>query len=310
MVKIIKIVAAIILLISFFLPWFSTFYHSISGFQIVEDLTNDFLVMLDPTFYLFYLLYLIPVSAIFVIIFAKSRVWSAIAGVFVLVITVLAILAAEEVSYPIEEAAIGAWLTLASGLALLVTSFWKADQPSKSSGGWTLYKPVSQIPKTCPSCGAENKGSAKFCTTCGANIPSEDLVPCQACGAPNKKGAKFCTTCGKGLETMESNFIDCPSCGNKNKPGTKFCTSCGNNIQITKASTEQEDLTEKSAEQEELTVEKKEEPIQENIQTEVPEIEEIVEEKEETIPVEITCPSCQTVNKPDANFCKACGNPL
>src|SRR5690606_7191777 len=144
---------------------------------------------------LFYLLYLIPISAIFVIIFAKSRVWSGIAGVFVLVITVLAILASEEVSYSIEEASYGAWLTLGSGLVLLVTSFLKADQSAKNSGGWTLYKPVSQIPKTCPSCGAENKGSAKFCTTCGANIPSEDQVPCRACGFLNKKGAKFCTTC-------------------------------------------------------------------------------------------------------------------
>ena len=96
---------------------------------------------------------------------------------------------------------------------------------------------------------------------------------------------------------MESNVINCLSCGNTNKPGTKFCTSCGNNLQVAKESTE-------------LTEEKKEESIQVEIQTEVPEKVEIVEEKVETVPFEITCPSCQTVNKPDANFCKSCGNPL
>jgi class 3 adenylate cyclase/predicted ATPase len=44
---------------------------------------------------------------------------------------------------------------------------------------------------------------------------------CPSCGAPNEATRKFCGQCGRGLA------IACASCGTPNAPGTKFCGECG-----------------------------------------------------------------------------------
>jgi membrane protease subunit (stomatin/prohibitin family) len=48
----------------------------------------------------------------------------------------------------------------------------------------------------CPSCGAENPASAKFCNNCGAPLGK---VKCPNCGAENAPDAKFCNNCGAKL---------------------------------------------------------------------------------------------------------------
>src|SRR6516162_4183597 len=45
----------------------------------------------------------------------------------------------------------------------------------------------------CPSCMAENAATRRFCSECGASLPS----PCPACGFENEPTAKFCGGCGK-----------------------------------------------------------------------------------------------------------------
>src|SRR6187200_2557051 len=44
---------------------------------------------------------------------------------------------------------------------------------------------------------------------------------CPSCGAPNEATRKFCGQCGRGLA------IACAGCGTPNAPGTKFCGECG-----------------------------------------------------------------------------------
>lgn len=54
-------------------------------------------------------------------------------------------------------------------------------------------RPQAQEAQTyCPSCGAPNAKSAKFCTKCGTPL----LMKCPSCGALFRVGAKFCSQCG------------------------------------------------------------------------------------------------------------------
>jgi double zinc ribbon protein len=49
---------------------------------------------------------------------------------------------------------------------------------------------------TCPSCGHENPGGARFCNACGKTL--EGLCP--RCGKPNPAGSRFCNNCGGSLQ--------------------------------------------------------------------------------------------------------------
>ena len=53
---------------------------------------------------------------------------------------------------------------------------------------------------TCPSCGAPNEGTRKFCGECGRGL----AVACASCGTPNAPGTKFCGECGSGLALVDS----------------------------------------------------------------------------------------------------------
>ena len=48
---------------------------------------------------------------------------------------------------------------------------------------------------TCSSCGAENPGGARFCSSCGTPL----RVRCSKCGELNRPGSKFCNDCGSAL---------------------------------------------------------------------------------------------------------------
>ncbi|MFN8623052.1 MAG: AAA family ATPase [Chloroflexota bacterium] len=48
---------------------------------------------------------------------------------------------------------------------------------------------------TCPSCGAENGATARFCSECGTRLAQA----CPSCGAPHAPGARFCSECGTPL---------------------------------------------------------------------------------------------------------------
>ncbi len=49
----------------------------------------------------------------------------------------------------------------------------------------------------CPSCGAENAATRKFCRACGVGL----APACPACNAPNDPGDRFCGECGASLES-------------------------------------------------------------------------------------------------------------
>jgi len=53
---------------------------------------------------------------------------------------------------------------------------------------------------TCPACGKENPGAARFCMFCATRLSQS----CSACGADNPIGADFCLTCGASLAAADS----------------------------------------------------------------------------------------------------------
>ena len=50
---------------------------------------------------------------------------------------------------------------------------------------------------TCPKCGTENVGAARFCGECGIALGA--AVECADCGTANPVGQKFCNGCGRAL---------------------------------------------------------------------------------------------------------------
>ena len=47
----------------------------------------------------------------------------------------------------------------------------------------------------CPSCGANNPKTMKFCGECGTKLATEKVI-CSNCGAEIPAGMKFCGECG------------------------------------------------------------------------------------------------------------------
>ncbi len=81
----------------------------------------------------------------------------------------------------------------------------------------------------CPKCNTDNVDGAKFCASCGGQLPvkqEQTKVFCQKCGAENLSNSKFCCSCGGGLRTKpqdsasnseHANYDD--FCENKQRTG-------------------------------------------------------------------------------------------
>jgi len=82
----------------------------------------------------------------------------------------------------------------------------------------------------CPSCGAKNPTTVKFCGSCGASLAPVAKIVCPNCKAENPANLKFCGNCGKPLVQATGTEITCPKCNTKNPSGTKFCGNCGEKL--------------------------------------------------------------------------------
>lgn len=70
--------------------------------------------------------------------------------------------------------------------------FADAMKPSDNSNANAGAKPAGTV--TCSACGATVNKGAKFCSECGAKMPTEKF--CSECGAKLSASAKFCPECG------------------------------------------------------------------------------------------------------------------
>lgn len=94
------------------------------------------------------------------------------------------------------------------------------------SGGHSARRNVTlertdPLQTKCPSCGAMNPKSTKFCSGCGAKLAAS----CPSCGKDVEYGKKFCPYCGSPMVVDKTNA--CPSCGAAVPEGKKFCSECG-----------------------------------------------------------------------------------
>jgi membrane protease subunit (stomatin/prohibitin family) len=80
----------------------------------------------------------------------------------------------------------------------------------------------------CPTCGAKNPVTTKFCGNCGASLAPTPKIICPECKTENLATMKFCGNCGKPLAAPAA--ITCPKCQTKNSAGTKFCGNCGQKL--------------------------------------------------------------------------------
>jgi len=114
----------------------------------------------------------------------------------------------------------------------------------------------------CPSCGAQNDSTNRFCDQCGTRLTGAATSPavpvpvspdqptalaptCPACGTTVLPGERFCDNCGADLLTTPvappsvtpdqatliapsvAAQVFCPDCGDPALPGERFCDNCG-----------------------------------------------------------------------------------
>ncbi|ACL23680.1 zinc-ribbon domain-containing protein [Chloroflexus aggregans] len=108
----------------------------------------------------------------------------------------------------------------------------------------------------CPSCGAQNEPTNRFCDQCGTRLvnptpmtvspdqPTALAPSCPVCGATVLPGERFCDNCGADLLNTpaapsipsdqatliappDAPQLFCPSCGDPVLPGERFCDHCG-----------------------------------------------------------------------------------
>ncbi|SRR5579884_227636 len=97
----------------------------------------------------------------------------------------------------------------------------KEKEKALASAGAEVQSQFEQ----CPSCGSwvcrDNCWNAEMymCSACAAK---EQVAPCPHCGAEVKGTPKFCPECGKSVAPLT-----CASCGTTAEAGTKFCPECG-----------------------------------------------------------------------------------
>jgi|SRR5690606_21845728 len=88
---------------------------------------------------------------------------------------------------------------------------------------------MSEEIKSCPSCGADNWASARYCGRCGSEIA--ETVHCQRCGSEQAAELAFCTECGASLHQQgvvvpevakdAPTRVDRCACGGLMKPAYK-----------------------------------------------------------------------------------------
>jgi ribosomal protein L40E/osmotically-inducible protein OsmY len=174
----------------------------------------------------------------------------------------------------------------------------------------------------CEKCKANIPDVVKFCPKCGAKIEiakAQEIQTkkCPSCGAENPASAKFCKVDGynfqqagekpeeRPMETEKPpNVLLCPKCGTPHPLTSKYCRKDGASLQ--KASTPEQikspEVIEKEIRPEEIAEPKVEAPREVKEEKIKPEIEKIKDV--------ILCPKCGASNPLTAKFCRKDGTPL
>ena len=80
---------------------------------------------------------------------------------------------------------------------------------------------------TCPDCGKDIPGEARFCPACGHHIVV--MQQCGECGKNLPAHAQFCSRCGAASVQEEDNR-KCGHCGTDNLKDAVYCNQCGEKL--------------------------------------------------------------------------------
>ncbi len=137
--KIIEIVLAVIIIISFFLPWID-FWWYVSGLQAPLLLmewpaggpaggiaSSQLPIWSKIIVYLFFIVYLIPIFSSLIIIQGirkkKTIKWSLATGILIYLLLLYVIIAWPQIIF--HGLLFGAWISLIAGLLLIITAILK-----------------------------------------------------------------------------------------------------------------------------------------------------------------------------------------
>lgn len=127
----IRMVLAGVLLLSFFLPWFSVSSLlgnlNISGFKLVDYLTSELALFISSIGLIFYVLYLIPIFAVVTLVKKGDKKWSRITGIVTFLLAIFVALIAKDGAGLLFFLSFGGYLTLLSSLGLIITSFMEDE---------------------------------------------------------------------------------------------------------------------------------------------------------------------------------------
>ena len=181
----------------------------------------------------------------------------------------------------------------------------------------------NHINNYCPNCGAINAAEAAFCKECGSKL-TPVVVPVHKQQNHEQEDVEKVQTKLDGetnniqnelKETIaEQQDIVCRNCGTVNNREAAFCKGCGQKL-ATEMNQKASDITVvKPLPTPAPVIKAPPEPAQKE-ESEIikePETVEPVKQVQETMAQAVSkyCPSCGASNKPDAGFCKECGQKL
>lgn len=119
----------------------------------------------------------------------------------------------------------------------IVTGLFAVSKGVESMNTTIITENYGKI--VCPKCGKEMAYGNSRCSFCGTPLNTQTRI-CDACKTVNLITAKFCKSCGKELPapivTVRSgdklfNPVQCPNCNATLLEAAKFCKYCGQDVQ-------------------------------------------------------------------------------
>lgn len=181
----------------------------------------------------------------------------------------------------------------------------------------------------CPNCGETNAADAAFCKSCGSKLSPADVSVHKQQHSEQQVVEMVQPKPESGTKNVQAELKEaipeqqvnaCPNCGAINNQDAMFCKGCGKKLATEIAQQASAIADTKPFQTPAPASQVSPEPAQKSApeKTKEPEIIKATEKIEPVKPVQETikpsasmfCPSCGASNKPDAGFCKECGQKL
>lgn len=111
-------------------------------------------------------------------------------------LTLKLVAAAAVLLFMVYWVLLALWAVQNAAKARLYPLLWGVVVLLANLAGVLVYQLYKRANATCPSCGASQSRTHRYCTGCGAKLGAD----CPSCGSPVGKKDRFCPSCGAKLE--------------------------------------------------------------------------------------------------------------